>query len=139
MAVFVDTGIFVAARNRSDNFHEKASSLMEEALRGEFGRICTSEFIVDEAITTALARTHRHDIAVNTGKFVIDSPRIELLPVTRGVFQSAWDGFRKMKDKPVSFTDCTSLALMETHGIEKIMSFDSEFDGLVQRIPVSNK
>jgi predicted nucleic acid-binding protein len=34
----------------------------------------------------------------------------------------------------MSFTDCTSLALMEMRGIEGIASFDSGFDGLVKRI-----
>jgi predicted nucleic acid-binding protein len=67
MAIFIDTGIFVAALNRSDNLHEKAVPLMERALQGEFGRVCTSDFVVDEAITTALARTHRHDLAVISG------------------------------------------------------------------------
>ena len=36
------------------------------------------------------------------------------------------------KDRPLSFTDCTSLALIEKSGIKQIMSFDSGFDG---RIP----
>lgn len=134
-AIFLDTGVLVVARNRSDNLHAKAVPLMERALRGEFGRVCTSDFIVDEAITTALARTHRQDLAVNTGRLVIDSPRIELLPVGRGEFQSAWDKFQKMRERPMSFTDCTSLALMQVHGIERIMSFDAEFDGLVERVP----
>jgi uncharacterized protein len=136
MPIFIDTGIFIAVRNRSDNLHEKALPLMERALRGEFGRVCTSDFIVDEAVTTALARTHRHDLAVKTGQSIIDSPRIELLSVGRGEFRSAWDKFQKLSERPMSFTDCTSLALMEAHGIEKIMSFDAEFDGLVARVPL---
>jgi predicted nucleic acid-binding protein len=37
-------------------------------------------------------------------------------------------------ERLLSFTDCTSLALMEKHGIESIASFDSSFDGLVKRI-----
>ena len=134
MAVFIDTGILVAVRNKSDNMHAAATRLMTTALQGEHGRICTSDFVLDEAITTALARTHRHDIAVSTGKFVIDSPRIELLSVGRNHFDLAWNKFLSLSKRPMSFTDCTTLALMEAHGIEKVMSFDAEFDDLVERI-----
>ena len=134
IAVFLDTGIIVAAKNKSDDKHTRAISLMERALKGEFGRVCTSDYILDEAITTALARTHRHDMAVNTGRFVIDSPRIDMLLVGRAEFLLAWERFRGMSKQPMSFTDCTSIVLMEAHNIERIMSFDSEFDSLAQRI-----
>jgi predicted nucleic acid-binding protein len=34
----------------------------------------------------------------------------------------------------LSFTDCTSLALVEMRSLKQIMSFDGGFDGLVPRI-----
>jgi uncharacterized protein len=134
MAIFIDTRILVAVRNRSDHMHAEATRLMTGALKGEYGRICTSDFVLDEAITTALARTHRHDLAVSTGKFVIDSPRIELLSVGREHFDLAWTKFQSLSKRPMSFTDCTTLALMEAHGIEKVMSFDAEFDDFAEKI-----
>jgi predicted nucleic acid-binding protein len=134
MAVFIDTGILVAVRNRSDNMHAAAARLMEAALKGRYGRMCTSDFVLDEAITTTLARTHRHDLAAITGRFVIDSPRIELLSVGRDHFDMAWKKFLSLSKRPMSFTDCTTMALMEAHGIEKVMSFDAEFDDFVERI-----
>jgi predicted nucleic acid-binding protein len=134
MAVFVDTGIFVAARNKKDRNHERAKELMRRALKAEFGVINTSDYVVDEAVTTALARTRNHQIAVNTGKYILSSPRIETLAISRDDFNLAWNKFQSFRDKPLSFTDCTSLTLMQKHGIERIMSFDSEFDGLAERI-----
>lgn len=121
-------------RNKRDKNHDRAKQLIEGALRGEYGRIYTSDYIADEAITTALARTHNHQIAVNTGRYVIESPRIEKIHINEEQFQLAWQKFQRLKQKPMSFTDCTSLALMEKHGIARLMSFDSEFDGLVPRI-----
>jgi predicted nucleic acid-binding protein len=134
MAVFVDTGIFVAVRNRRDRNHQRAKDLMRSALRSEFGIIHTSDYIADEAITTALARTRNHQIAVNTGRYILSSPRIETLPVSQEDFKLAWSKFQTVRDKFLSFTDCTSLAVMERRGIDRIMSFDSEFDGLVERV-----
>lgn len=121
-------------RNKRDKNHDRAKQLIEGALRGEYGRIYTSDYVADEAITTALARTHNHQIAVNTGRYVIESPRIEKIHINEEQFQLAWQKFQRLKQKPMSFTDCTSLALMEKHGIARLMSFDSEFDGLVPRI-----
>lgn len=134
MAIFLDTGIFVAVRNVDDEYHERSRELMKGALEGKFGRIYTSDYVIDEAITTALVRTRRHDLAVDVGEYIIKSPRISKLPVTKEVFDAAWETFTRLKDQPMSFTDCTSLALIERHNIRNIMSFDSGFDGLVSRI-----
>jgi predicted nucleic acid-binding protein len=57
LTAFIDTGIFVALRNADDGNHEQAKELMRRALKAEFGRIYTSDYMVDEAITTALVRS----------------------------------------------------------------------------------
>ncbi len=49
------------------------------------------------------------------------------------VFRRAWSIFRAFPGETLSFTDATSIALMEKHGIEYIMSFDKRFDGIVPR------
>ena len=134
MAVFIDTSIFVAVRNRKDRNHQRAKELMKRALTAEFGVIYTSDYIIDEAVTVALARTRNHQIAINTGRYILDSARIEKLPILREDFTLAWSKFQNIKDRFLSFTDCTSLAVIETRGIERVMSFDSNFDGLAERL-----
>ena len=134
MAAFVDTGIFVALRNADDEFHERSEDLMRRALKGEFGRIYTSDYVIDEAVTTALVRTRRHDLAVDVAKYVIESPRVMKLWVTKDSFDAAWGTFKMLKDRPISFTDCVSLALIKKNNVKQIMSFDSGFDGLIPRI-----
>jgi hypothetical protein len=134
MAVFIDTGVFVALRNADDELHARSRELMKKALKGEYGRTYTSDYVIDEAITTALVRTRRHDLAVDIGKYIIESPRITKLWTTKEAFDLAWEKFRAFADKPLSFSDCVSLALMEKNRVNQMMSFDSGFDGLVQRI-----
>jgi uncharacterized protein len=134
MAVFLDTGVFVGARNARDVNHRAASQLLERALKGEFGTVYTSDYVVDEAVTTALFRTNRFGAAVNVGRLALDSPRIEKLFTGPGEFQSSWEKFQKLGKKPISFTDCVSLTHMERHGVDRIISFDSGFDGLATRI-----
>lgn len=134
MAVFLDTGLFVALRNADDEFHGRSKELMKRALKGDFGRIFTSDYAIDEAITTALVRTRRHDLAVDIGKYIIESPRIIKLWTTKEIFEKAWEKFQTYRDRPMSFTDCVSLAHIEKSNIKQIISFDSGFDGLVQRL-----
>jgi predicted nucleic acid-binding protein len=134
MAIFIDTGVFVALRNADDEFHTRGKELMKRVLKCEFGRAFTSDYVLDEAITTALVRTRRHDLAVDIGKYIIESQRITKLYATEEIAAMAWKKFQKFKDKPLSFTDCVSLGLMEKNRIEQIMSFDSGFNGLTKRI-----
>jgi hypothetical protein len=134
MTIFIDTGIFIALRNADDEQHQRSKELMKKALKAEYGRIYTSDYIIDEAVTTALVRTRRHDLAVDVGKYILESPRITKLWTTREIFELAWQKFKAFKDKPLSFTDSTTLAHIQKNQIKKILSFDSGFDGLVQRI-----
>jgi len=73
LAVLIDTGIFVAARNKSDINHERAVDLLRRSLKGEYGTMYTSDYIFDEAVTVALVRTRRPEIAIDIGNFIISS------------------------------------------------------------------
>ena len=134
MGVYLDTGVIVAARNKRDRNHARGVALMQDAVKGKHGVAYTSDYVIDEAVTTALARTRNFRIALKTGRMVIESSRIEKLYTSQEVFAAAWEKFGRFGQKPMSFTDCVSLAHMEKHGIEKIMSFDAEFDGQVARL-----
>ncbi|MFN4133792.1 MAG: type II toxin-antitoxin system VapC family toxin [Candidatus Hadarchaeales archaeon] len=134
MAIFLDTSVLIAARNVDDKNHTRAKELMRLMLKGEHGEIYTSDYVIDEAITLMLRRTKRLKLAIDVGEYVLSSSRITRLRVTDEVFHAAWERFKSLGKRPMSFTDCTSLALMEKVGIKGIASFDSGFDGLVQRI-----
>jgi hypothetical protein len=134
MTIFIDTGIFIALRNADDEKHQRSKELVKKALKADYGRIYTSDYIIDEAVTTALVRTRRHDLATDIGKYIIESPRITKLWTTKEIFELAWQKFKILKDKPLSFTDCTTLAHIQKNQINQILSFDSDFDGLLQRV-----
>jgi predicted nucleic acid-binding protein len=134
MTIFVDTGIFVALRNAEDINYQRSKDLIMTALKGDWGRIYTSVYIIDEAITTALARTKRHDIAVDVGTYILGSARFIKIAVDNEIFNAAWLKFKTLKDKGLSFTDCTSIALSQKQGIKQILSFDCGFDGIMQRL-----
>jgi len=134
MSAFIDTGVFVAARNKREINHEKAVNLLREALKGKYGRIYTSDYIFDEAVTVALVRTRKSDIAIDMGNFILSSKKLRILHVDKLVFMDAWRIFKKYVNKKLSFTDAVSIALMRRYNIDYIMSFDKHFDNIVPRI-----
>ena len=133
MGVFIDTGVFVATRNIRDVNHSRAIELLREAVNGKWGTMYTSNFIFDEAVTLALVRTKRVDIALDIGNFILSAP-IVFLHVNEEAFNIAWTIFKRYAERGLSFTDSTSIALMRIHRIEYIMSFDKHFDGIVSRL-----
>ena len=122
MSVLIDTCIFVALSNRRDMYHDRARKLIEECMEGKFGRPYLSDYIFDETLTTTFVRTRNHKKSVELGEFVLGS-EIHLVRIDEQSFQKAWEIYKKNK---LSFTDCTSLALLKSYGINRIMTFDKE-------------
>ena len=106
---------------------------MRSAICGDQGTPFTSDFVVDEAITLTLVRTKNHDLALDVGRFILQSSRIVMLYVSEQDFLETWARFESLGKGSLSFADITSLVLMARHGIDEIVSFDSGFDGLVAR------
>nr|MDO8061678.1 type II toxin-antitoxin system VapC family toxin [Candidatus Freyrarchaeum guaymaensis] len=138
MSVFIDTGVFIAFHNMRDRNHSRAVELVKRAARGEFGILYTSDYVFDEAVTTALIRTRNPSIALSIGEMILGGPEappfVVMLRVDEEAFKKAWELFAKYARKGLSFTDCTTIALLRSVGIEKIMSFDADFDGIIPRI-----
>jgi predicted nucleic acid-binding protein len=136
----LDTSVFVAFSNKKDKDHAKAKALLDRLRKGEFGTPYTSDYIFDEAVTVALVRTGRLDLAIKIGKLILGAPEegipklLMLIRVDDHVFSEAWTAFKGHENKLLSFTDQTSLQIMKTYKIDSIMSFDSGFDGHVPRI-----
>lgn len=42
--------------------------------------------------------------------------------------------FERYDDQSLSFTDASTVALVETRDIDAVLSFDDDFDGLVERV-----
>jgi predicted nucleic acid-binding protein len=81
--IFIDSSFFIAYGNTRDRDHEKAVNLAEGIRNDEFGRIYTSDYVVDEALTTTLVRTRRMDKAADLGKIVLGYEEEEILPFAR--------------------------------------------------------
>jgi len=139
-STFIDSNIFIAFANTRDRDHARSLELMDEIRRGEFGLPYTSDYVFDEAVTTALVRTGRVTTAVKVGKIILGSKEesipsfARLVRVDERIFSEAWTNFERGRFKGLSFTDHTILAQLKEFKIDTLMSLDTGFDGLAARI-----
>ena len=137
MAIFVDTGAFLAFLDRSDEHHSEARELFAKMADSQFGTPFTSDYVFSEAVTVAYRRTKRKDFALELGRFILgesSKPLVVMARVVDSTFSSSWNLFQRYATRGLSFTDCTSLAMMQERRIGQIASYDADFDGLAERI-----
>lgn len=138
MTVLVDTGVLYADHDTDATRHDAASTALEAVYNGEFGHPYISDYVFDEAITLTRTRTGSHPAAKRLSERLRgrDSyPHVyELLHVSAAVFEDAITAFDRYDDHALSFTDATTVTLFERHDLDGLLSFDDDFDGIVDRI-----
>lgn len=139
MSVFLDTGVLFAFLNKRDERHDEAIDVVRHAAGGEWGVPYVSDFVADELLT--LARVRARGPAVEKAAFEIlplpdpALPGLRMLVVDRAVFTAAVGLFTRHRARGLSFTDATTLALIEEIGIRRLASFDAGFRGLATLVP----
>lgn len=124
MKVFIDTSAFCALTIPKDQHNLKAKSLYNQ-LKEDKAFLSTSDYVLDEVYTLLKTRgSHRTSVDFMDQ---INKSHIILLRVTEEVEENTKVIFRRFEDKRLSFTDCTSFALINQFGIEAVFAFDEHF------------
>ena len=125
MKLFVDTSAWVALADRSDQYHQKSLKALNRAHK-ENVRLITSDYIIDECLTLIRFRMS-HSAAIVFGEEMSKSTVASIVPISERVRFMSWTLFKKFNDKELSFTDCTSFALMQDQKINFAFSYDRHF------------
>lgn len=137
MSVLIDTGVLYADHDLDATRHEAASAALDYVYDGELGQPYVSDFIYDEAVTLTANRSGRTEEAITLGKRIRGADpyvaAFELQPVSEGDFDEAIDVFERFSDQRLSFTDATIVAQVRRDNVDGVLSFDSDFDGIVER------
>lgn len=123
--LFVDTSAFFALFNPRDARHEEAGRL-HDALQGFQRPLFTSTDVFDEVVTLLRSRTGIEH-AVRIGEGLRNGEAVRLIPVDDEIRDSAWEIFKSHALPGLSFTDCTSSAVMRSRGIREVFTFDADF------------
>jgi len=126
VAVFLDTGVLVAAYNAQDQERAKAGSILRRAFNGEFGTVYTSQYVIDEGTTLLHARSKNRALSQSFLKKCLESKGLfTILGVSETNFVDTSKEYFKQEE--LSFTDCSHVVLMRQHGIKNLATFDSGF------------
>jgi predicted nucleic acid-binding protein len=139
MSVFVDTGVFYAHHDLDASRHDIAKKALPAVLQSAaHGHVLTSEYVYDEAMTVTYRRTGQVGEALELGDRIrgVDPypDGIDLVHSSPTLFEGALETFERYADQGFSFTDAMTVATVEHHGIDSVLSFDDDFDGVVDRL-----
>jgi predicted nucleic acid-binding protein len=132
--LFVDTSGWYAAFNRSERTHRTVTQALAQA-RSARRLLVTSDYVIDETLTLVRVRVG-HRLALKVGDALWRQGGAEVVEVDASAREAAWQIFRRYKEHELSFTDCTSAAVMRQRNIEEVVTLDGHFTVLgFQRIP----
>ena len=121
--LFVDTSFFAARALQRDARHGEAVRLAELHLAQP---ACTTNLVVGETWTLLRNRVG-HRSAVEFIDRLPAVPHLRLERVSDAVEDEAWGWLRVHDERPYSFVDATSFALMRKLRIREALAFDGDF------------
>ena len=142
IAIFLDTGFYLGLCHPKDKYAEQSERIFKQLSEGTHGLLYTSSLIISEATTLVAVRTNSHPKALNLlEEYLWGLNKIAIELYFNSMLESeTWELFKKIhmnekRNKDImSFVDVSSIILCKQHQIEKIISFDSHFDGFLNRI-----
>ena len=124
-AVYADTSYWIALLNREDGLHSKAMRLN---LQMEAIEIVTSEMVLVEVLNHFAGASPRLRAGVSVFiEEMYDHPYCRVITQSSRQFREALNFYRQRADKQWSLTDCASMLIMRSEGIQAALSYDRHF------------
>ncbi len=121
--IFVDTSYWIGEALPRDGRHGLAASL---ARRHATDELITTNLVLAET-WTFIRRRRDHRSAIKWLDAVLAAARIVIERVDENVEADAWAWLRVHDERPYSFIDATSFALMRKKRITDALAFDGDF------------
>jgi len=119
--ILVDSSFFIALADRKDQWHVLAKKL-RTSLAGE--TVIISDLIVAEAVTI-IGKRSGGKAGEHLYHFFIDN--CDIIFVDEQILKGGMSVFLRY-DGILSVSDAVSVSIMAKKGIDRILSFDSDFD-----------
>jgi predicted nucleic acid-binding protein len=119
---FVDSSFWIAVYYPRDRWHSEAVALLERHPRD----LVTSNHVRGET-WTFLRRRLGHSLGTHFLDRLDSTGTTRVVFVERELEREALDWLRRHDERPYSFVDATSFALMRSLGITQALAFDGDF------------
>lgn len=124
--IFVDTGSWYALMDAADPNHRAAVAFWRGLMGGVHGRLVTSDYVIAETYNLLRQRGGTEPVK-GLSRLLKETRSVELLWVGPDDHERGLELLLGRRDKPWSFTDCTSFVVMEALGIRDAFAFDRNF------------
>ncbi len=139
--LFIDTWGWLTLNDRQETGHQGAIAIYKQFLRDR-GSIYTTDYVLDETYTLLFKRLPTFQ-AQKSMQSIFDAltrdSRFTLVWITEERFQQTQNLRMQYLDKPrISFTDLTSMVVMQELGIQHILTGDAHFEHIglgFQKVP----
>lgn len=123
--VFVDTAGWMACADGNDPAHARSCESRDSALE-EGNVLVTTDYVIDETLT--LLRMRLGLSAAKTWWALVEgSSRVRWEWIGMDRADRARKAFFRYRDKDYSFTDCTSLVVMQELKLRRVLTTDHHF------------
>lgn len=127
--ILVDSWAWLALNYQGDQDYHKATTTNNSLLAQDYHYV-TTNFILDETYTLLRRRTYAQR-AVQFGneiQQIAKAGNLEIVTLSPDMEKQAWSIFAKYLDlKGLSYTDCTSFAVMKYFAISEAFTNDQHF------------
>jgi predicted nucleic acid-binding protein len=121
--IFVDSSFWIAEALPRNGLHDAAAGLAQSHFGGH---LVTSSLVLAET-WTFVRRRAGHPRAMRWLDTVRAAPRVTVERLGTGLEDEAWAWLRIHDERPYSFVDATSFALMRKLRIREALAFDGDF------------
>jgi predicted nucleic acid-binding protein len=121
--IFVDSSFWIAETLPRDTHHSVAANL---AKRHSTDALTTTNLVLAET-WTYIRRRAGHRRAIRWLDRLLAAPRIAVERIDPALEDDAWRWLRAHDERPYSFVDATSFALMRKLRIGEALAFDGDF------------
>lgn len=134
--LFVDTGVLVAAVNPRDPLEPAALDVFARITRREWNTVHTSDYVVAETLNFLRRKIRNREAELAALDILFgrsDAPPAftHVHRLHSGRFAQTLDRFGQQLGRRLSFTDCSTLVLLDELRIPQLATFDRRFEGLI--------
>ena len=123
--IFADAGYWIAILIPGDQHRTAANNLTDTVAESQ---IVTTQMVLAE-VFAAVSRqgAYVRGLAMDLLNRLSTHPKVTIIPQTSVQFEAAARYFAQRPDQRYSLTDCASFLVMEERGIERALTFDTDF------------
>jgi len=127
--LFVDTWGWLSLHDKGERYHQQATQAYEQAI-AKSGQIYTTDYVLDETFTFFFRRlpASRAEQSMKKLTAAFSASNFNLVRITEERFTQTEKLRSRFLDKPlISFTDLTSMVVMQELDITTILTEDAHF------------